>query len=240
MFKESSLRSFTKAVSNRLLNTLATVTLVYLFTDQVAVALSVGATEVIVKFALFYAHERVWDKVTFGKNKKKSFVLWFTGLPFSGKSLLANVVFEHFKKKGIPVQRLDGDDVKTLFPLQGFSRDERNAYLKRMGYFASILQNNGVIVIASFISPFEESRKYNRANIKRYIEVYVSTPIEECKKRDTWGLYEKARKGELSYFIGVHEDYEQPGDPEIQVDLSKQSMKEASKIVLKYIYRVFN
>ena len=238
MFKESSLRSFAKAVSNRILNTAATVTLVYLFTDQVAVALSVGAAEVIVKFALFYVHERTWDKVKFGKKQKSSFVLWFTGLPFSGKSLLADEVFERITKQGAQVHRLDGDDVKTLFPLQGFTREERNAYLKRMGYFANILQSNGVIVIASFISPFEESRKYNRSNIGRYIEIYISTPLKECKKRDPWGLYKKAKKGELSNFIGVHEKYEKPKNPEITIDLSKLSIKEASKIVLRYIYRI--
>ena len=235
MFKESNLRSFAKAVSHRVLNTLATIALVYLFTGQIAAALGVGATEVVVKFILFYANERVWDKITFGKNQKASFVIWFTGLPFSGKSLLADDVFENLKKKGMPVQRLNGDDVKTLFPLQGFTREERNVYLKRMGYFASILQKNGVIVIASFISPFEASRRYNRENIERYIEVYVSTPLKECKNRDPWGLYEKAKKGELSHFIGVHEKYEKPGNPDIEVDLSKLSIKEASKSIMKYI-----
>ena len=235
MFRETNLRSFVKAVSNRITNTLATVTLVYLFTDQVAVALSVGGAEVIVKFALFYAHERVWNKVKFGKKQVEPFVLWFTGLPLSGKKLLADEVQTYLRKQSIKAQRLDGEDVNTLFPLQGFTRDERNVYLKRMGYFAEILRKNGVIVIATFISPFTESRKYNRSHIHRYIEVYVSTPLEECERKDEWGIYKKARKDKLTHFIGVHEKYEKPKTPELNIDLSKTSVADGSKKIIKYL-----
>ncbi len=237
MYQESNLRSFTKAASNRFTNSLATVALVYLFTDQLEAALQVGLTEIVVKFALFYAHERVWNNINFGKKQREPFILWFTGLPFSGKKVLADIIYERLKKKGIKIQRLDGDDVKTLFPLGGFTRKERDAYLKRMGYFASILEKNGVTVIASFISPFIESRKYNRDISQNYIEVYVSTPIEECKKNDEWGLYKKAERNEIRNFIGVHEKYEVPVKPEVTVDLSKNPPSEAVKSIMKHLYK---
>ena len=239
MFIESSLRSVLKAVSHRITNTSATILIFYLFTEEWSIALKAGATEVLVKFIWFYVHERLWNRITFGKKRWRPFVLWFTGLPFSGKSLLADSVFVVLKKRGIQIQRLDGDDVKTLFPAQGFTREERNIYLKRMGYFASILEKNQVTVIASFISPFEESREYNRKITQGYIQVHVATPLEECRKRDEWGLFQKAANGELKHFIGVHEKYEKPQTSEIVVDLAVTSEREATKKILKYLNRRF-
>ena len=237
MFIESKWRSVFKAISHRVTNTLVTITIFYLFTENWNIALKAGATEVFVKLVWFYIHERFWNRITFGKKNWSPFVLWFTGLPFSGKSILADQVFTALKKRGIQVQRLDGDDVKTLFPSQGFTRKERSLYLKRMGYFASILEKNQVTVIASFISPFEESRQYNRKINQRYIQVHVSTPLEECRKRDEWGLFKKAEEGKLKNFIGVHEKYEPPGSSEITVDLSLISEGEATKQILRYLNR---
>ena len=197
MFAESNLRSVFKAVSHRISNTLVTICIFYIFTEEWSVALQAGAVEASFKLIWFYLHERLWNRITFGKKRWQAFVLWFTGLPFSGKSILADNIFTLLKKKGIQIQRLDGDDVKTLFPTQGFTQKERNIYLKRMGYFASILEKNEVTVIASFISPFEESRKYNRTMNQRYIQVHVATPIEKCRERDTWGLFDKAERGEI-------------------------------------------
>ncbi len=239
MFAESNLRSVLKAVSHRITNTSATILIFYFFTKEWSVALKAGAVEVFVKFIWFYIHERLWNRIPFGKKRWRAFVLWFTGLPFSGKSILADNIFTLLKKKGIQIQRLDGDDVKTLFPTKGFTREERDIYLKRMGYFASILERNEVTVIASFISPFEESREYNRKINQRYIQVHVATPIEECRKRDDWGLFDKAEKGEIKNFIGVHEKYEVPKESEVTIDLSIMSEREATKQIFKYLDRNF-
>ncbi len=235
MFIESNSRSILKAISHRISNTSATILIFYIFTEEWSIALKAGTIEAFVKFIWFYFHERLWNRIKFGKKRWKPFVLWFTGLPFSGKSILANNIFTILEEKGIQVQRLDGDDVKTLLPTQGFTREKRNTYLKRMGYFASILEKNQVTVIASFISPFEISRAYNKKINHRYIQVYVSTPINKCRERDEWGLFNKADKGELQNFIGVNEQYEPPHNSEINVDLSSISEKEATKKIMQYL-----
>ena len=211
---------------------------IYLTTGRLDTALFVGSADVLIKLGLYYVHERVWDNIKFGRKEFQPFTILFTGLPNSGKSILADEMFLYFRKRHIKVERLDGDDVRTLFPLQGFNREERNIYLMRMGFFASLLQKNGVSVVASFIAPYEESRKYMR-NICRsnFIEVYVSTPLDICEKNDEWGMYEKARKGELQHFVGIHEPYEIPKNPEIEIDMSVLSTTDGVKKILRYMHK---
>ena len=240
MYRETTVRSFTKAVSNRVTNSITTIVLVYLFTNQLETAFQVGFVEIIVKFSLFYIHERVWDKINFGKKRYKPFVLWLTGLPCSGKREIAENIYLFLKKRNITVQRLDGDDVKMLFPTSGVTKEERQTYLKRMGYFASILEKNGVTVIASFISPFEKIRQYNRSLCKNYIEVHVATELEECKKRDVWELYEKAERNEIQNFVGIHEPYEPPTNSDITVDLGKYNIIKVVKDIAKYLRKHFS
>ncbi len=234
MYRETKSRSLAKAITNRLINSLATFFLVLLFfPDEAPVAASIAMIEVVVKFILYYLNERMWDKIKLGKREIQPFVIWLTGLPYSGKSLIANAIYESLNKKGFTLERLDGVDVRTLFPIEGFTREERDAYLMRMGYFARLLKKNGVFVIASFISPYEKSRAYNRQLIKEYIEIYVSTPQEVCEEWDEWGTYERARKGEIDHFVGVQEPYEVPENPEIVVDLSQEKLDTAVSRILK-------
>lgn len=236
MYRDTKIRSLAKAVSNRAFNTTATIFIVLFFASDDKTLLSIiagaGLADIVIKFILFYINERIWDKLQFGREKYTPAVVWFTGLPYAGKRLMADKLFEYLQKKKLNAERLDGDDVRTLFPLRGFTREERNAYLMRMGFLSKLLAKNGVFVIASFISPYEKSREYNRRIIENYIEVYVATPQEVCEKWDVWGSYERARKSEISNFVGVDEKYEAPKNPEVIIDLSTENQADALAKIL--------
>jgi adenylylsulfate kinase len=163
---------------------------------------------------------------------KPAGVLWFTGLSGSGKSTVAAWVVERLRAKGLPVEQIDGDALRDVFPNTGFSQAERDAHVKRVGYLASRLEHHGVIVVASLISPYRASRDFARRLCRDFFEVYVATPIEECERRDVKGLYARARRGELRQFTGVDDPYEPPLTPELVLDTRALSVEEAGRRVL--------
>ncbi len=171
------------------------------------------------------------------KRKTKAFVLWFTGLPCSGKSTLADMVYDFLMKKDHKVERLDGDTVRTVFPETGFTKEERDEHIKRVGYLASMLEKNGIIVVSSFVSPYEESREFVRGLCRNFIEVYVSTSAEECEKRDVKGMYKKAREGEIENFTGINDPYEIPRNPDIVIDAEKEPAEESFRKIKKHMRR---
>lgn len=232
MYKESNGRSLIKTISWRALATLTTAALVYAFTGKLNVALAIGGIEVLLKLLLYFLHERTWNKISYGKKEIPPSVLWFTGLSGAGKSTIAEEVYKNLKNKGLKVEHLDGDKVRKIFPSTGFSKEDRDRHIKRVGFLASILEKNGIIVIASFISPYKESRDFVRNQCTNYKEVYVSTPLEECEKRDAKGLYAKVRKGEIKQFTGVDDPYEEPVNPEIIVSTVNQTVAESVQIVM--------
>ncbi|MDA3871557.1 MAG: adenylyl-sulfate kinase [Candidatus Marinimicrobia bacterium] len=235
MYKETHARSVIKSISWRFWASLTTIALVLLFVGEIKAALSVGITEVVAKLILYFFHERTWDKIRFGKKEIQPLILWFTGLSGSGKSTLSEAVYKELMKKDIKTERLDGDTVRDIFPKTGFTKIERNEHIKRVGYLASRMEKNGIFVVASFVSPYKESREFVRDLCDNFIEIYISTPIEICEKRDTKGLYKKARNGEIENFTGVNDPYEEPQNPEITIDTSKLSIEKATKKVMKYI-----
>ena len=158
-------------------------------------------------------------------------VVWFTGLSGSGKSSLADWVAAELRGRGVPVERLDGDAIRRVFPT-GFSRPERDAHVRRAGYFASRLEFHGVTVIASFVSPDRESRNFVRSLCRNFVEVHVATPLEECERRDAKGLYARARRGDLRDLAGINNAYEPPLSPELTVDTSQMSIEDAGRRVL--------
>lgn len=165
--------------------------------------------------------------------EQKGFTLWFTGLACSGKSILANAVAEEFKKRGMKVERLDGDIVrKSLTRDLGFSDEDRRMNIERVTFVAKLLTRNGVAVLASFISPFNDIREYSRKEIGTYILVYVKCPIEVCEQRDIKGMYAKARDGEIKHFTGIDSPFEEPDKADIVVETDKQTIEESKKIVL--------
>lgn len=211
--------------------------LVFLFTGRLKIAAAIGGTEVVLKLLLYFAHERVWNRIKWGKQEPLPFVLWFTGLPSSGKSTLADEVARRLERMGLKVERLDGDKVREIFPNTGFSREERNQHICRIGYLCSVLERNGVCPVASFVSPYREARDFVRQITKRFVEVYVATPLEVCEKRDVKELYKKARAGEISQFTGVDDPYEEPENPEIVVHTEKESIEDSAQRVLEYLKR---
>lgn len=235
MYRENQIRTLIKTLTWRVIATLTTMILVYIFYRDFTIAGAIGMIEVVAKLIVYYIHERLWDRVRYGKTKPKSFVLWFTGLSGSGKSTLAERLYEYLEAHKFNVEMLDGDVIREIFPKTGFSKEDRNSHVKRVGYFASILEKNGVIPITSLISPYKEARNFVRDKCTNFIEIYVSTPLEECEKRDVKGLYKKVRDGEIKNFTGVDDPYEAPENPEIEIDTSKYSIEESVEYIVSHL-----
>ena len=167
--------------------------------------------------------------------ENKAFVLWFTGLSGSGKSVISDRVFEILAERGKKVEKIDGDVVRDFFPKTGFTKQARDEHIKRVGFMASRLEKHGVIVIASFISPYKETRQFVRDLCNNFIEVHVSASLSECEKRDVKGLYKKVRAGEIKNFTGIDAPYEAPDSPEIFVNTDKETVDESVSKIMDYI-----
>ena len=167
---------------------------------------------------------------------QKGLTLWFTGLSGAGKSTLSNHLATELRRRGLKVEILDGDEVRTnLSKGLGFSKEDRDTNIKRIGYVCKLLTRNGVVAISAAISPYKEVRDYNREQIGQFIEIYVQCSIEALTRRDVKGLYKKALAGEIKNFTGVSDPYEPPTHPEITVDSERQSEQESVKTILGYL-----
>jgi adenylylsulfate kinase len=164
--------------------------------------------------------------------RRPAAVLWFTGLSGSGKSTIATRVHQELLRRGLPVEYIDGDALREVFPQTGFTREEREEHLRRTGYMASRLAAHGVTVVASFVSPYRESRDFIRRLCPNFAEIYVATPLEECERRDVKGLYARARRGELRNFTGIDDPYEPPEHPELMLDTRTATIDESVAQVL--------
>ncbi len=163
----------------------------------------------------------------------KGFTLWFTGLSGAGKSTLSTRVADELRRRGVKVEIFDGDEVRTnLSQGLGFSKEDRDTNIKRIGYVCKLLTRNGIVAISAAISPYREARDDNRAQIGHFIEVYVECSIEALTRRDVKGLYKKALAGELPNFTGVSDPYEPPLKPEITVHSERQSVDESVNAIL--------
>jgi adenylylsulfate kinase len=157
----------------------------------------------------------------------RGFVVWLTGLPSSGKTTIAKGLEEYLRGRGFRVELLDGDEVrKWLSPEAGFSREDRERHLRRVAYVAKLLARNGVAVIASFVSPYRNVRDEARLIVEseglKFVEVYVKCSLEECMRRDSKGLYQRALRNEVRNMTGIQDVYEEPLNPEVLVDSEKQ------------------
>jgi adenylylsulfate kinase len=164
---------------------------------------------------------------------QKGFTIWFTGLPSSGKTTVSDIVAKKLRARGLKVEILDGDVVRTnLSKGLGFSKEDRDTNILRIGFVCHLLTRNCVIAVAAAISPYAEIRDKNRALIGNFIEVFVDTPLEECIRRDAKGLYKKALAGEIKGFTGVDDPYEPPANPEVRLDTIKYSPEQCADIIL--------
>jgi len=163
----------------------------------------------------------------------EGFTLWFTGLPCSGKSAVADRVAEALREKGHNVERLDGDVVrKDLTRDLGFSKKDRDENIRRVTFVAKLLSRNGVAVLTSFISPYREMRDRARTETTNFVEVYAKCPVEVCRERDVKGMYEKAIRGEIKEFTGVSDPYEEPLNPELVLETDKEPLEDSAARVL--------
>jgi adenylyl-sulfate kinase len=158
----------------------------------------------------------------------EGFTLWFTGLSGAGKSTLAEMVAKELRRRGYRVEVLDGDEVRTnLSKGLGFSKEDRDTNIRRIGYVCRLLARNGVIAIAAAISPYREVRDEVRSQHDRFFEAYVECPLETLVERDVKGLYKKALAGELKGFTGVSDPYEPPLNPELIVTTSREEPEQS-------------
>jgi len=165
---------------------------------------------------------------------KQGFTLWFTGLSGAGKSTLATMAAEELRRRGHSVEVLDGDEVRTnLSKGLGFSKEDRDTNIRRIGYVCKLLARNGVTAISAAISPYREIRDEVRHEHEHFFEVYVRCPIEALVKRDVKGLYEKALRGEIQHFTGVDDPYEEPLNPELVLETSRESREESFRKLIE-------
>jgi adenylylsulfate kinase len=172
----------------------------------------------------------------------KGFTLWFTGLSGAGKSTIAEIVGAELERNDANVEYLDGDVVRThLSKGLGFSKEDRDTNIERIGWVASRLTRHGAAVLVSAISPYEETRRKAREMVEEhgeFVEVYVKASVEECARRDVKGLYEKAFSGEIKEFTGVSDPYEEPTSPELVIDTESETPQESAARVLELLARL--
>ncbi len=170
------------------------------------------------------------------RDRGGGFTVWLTGLSGSGKTTLAHLLGPELDARGHLVEYLDGDTVRThLSKGLGFSKEDRDTNIARIGWVASRLTRHGAAVIVAAISPYEETRRAARVMIEehgRFVEVYVKASVEECARRDTKGLYAKAFAGEITGFTGVDDPYEEPTSPELVIDTETLSPMESAGLVM--------
>lgn len=168
---------------------------------------------------------------------KKGFVLWFTGLSGSGKSTLSSMIEEKLLERGVPVEVLDGDEVRTnLSKGLTFSKEDRDTNIRRIGYVARLLARNGVCAITAAISPYEAIREEVRKKVEEksvFVEVYLDCPLEKLIERDVKGLYKKALAGEIKNFTGISDPYEVPEKPEVVVYTGSEPAEQSCARIVK-------
>jgi adenylyl-sulfate kinase len=165
----------------------------------------------------------------------KGLTLWFTGLSGAGKTTLARIIETELRNRGHKVEVLDGDVVRTnLSKGLGFSKEDRDTNIRRIGFVCNLLARNDVIAIAAAISPYRDIREEVRRDTARFVEVFVKCPINVLAERDVKGLYKKAMAGEIKHFTGIDDPYEEPLSPDILVETDKETPEQsAARIVAR-------
>jgi adenylylsulfate kinase len=162
---------------------------------------------------------------------QRGVAVWFTGFSGAGKSTIADALTEKLKSEGYKLEVLDGDEIREhLTKDLGFSKEDRDTNIRRIGFVAKLLVRNGVIVLVPVISPYRSIREEMRANIGDFVEVFVNAPLSVCEERDVKGLYKKVRAGQIKQFTGIDDPYEAPVNPEVEC---RTDLEEISESVAK-------
>lgn len=170
--------------------------------------------------------------------RHNSFLIWFTGLSGSGKSTIANALEQALYEQDIHTYLLDGDNVrKGINADLSFSPEDRTENIRRIAEIANLMVDAGLVVLASFVSPYKRDRENvkNIVGCNSFVEIHVATPLSECERRDVKGLYAKARKGEIENFTGINAPYEKPSNPDLAIDTTNVNVEEAVEMILKTI-----
>ncbi len=176
-------------------------------------------------------------------NNHNSFLLWFTGLSGSGKSTIANIVEQELHKQGIKTYTLDGDNIRKGINYDlTFSPEDRTENIRRIAEIANLFVDAGVVVLAAFVSPYKKDRENIKSIVKdvNFVEIFVNTSVEECKRRDVKGLYKKARAGEIKNMTGISAPYEVPENPDIEIKTEEKTVEQAVNQILKYLNTKLN
>ncbi|MDG5787204.1 adenylyl-sulfate kinase [Evansella sp. AB-P1] len=187
---------------------------------------------------IVWHHSKVTKDDRRSLNKHSSCILWFTGLSGSGKSTLACEVEKELFQRNILSYVLDGDNIRHgLNNNLGFSQEDRKENIRRIGEVSKLFVDAGIFTLAAFISPYKDDRQIVREMVDKdeFIEIYVKCTVDECERRDTKGLYEKARKGEIKEFTGISAPYEVPENPEIVIESDQQRIEDSVDKVLIYL-----
>ena len=162
--------------------------------------------------------------------------VWTTGLSGSGKTTIARALQKQLSERGVKVEILDGDIVRTnLSKGLGFSKEDRDTNIRRIGFVANLLSRNGVVAITAAISPYRAVRDEVRESTERFVEVYVEAPLEVCESRDVKGMYAKARAGEIKGFTGIDDPYEEPLEAEVTCHTAKETVDESVTKIIAYL-----
>lgn len=170
------------------------------------------------------------------QTQQRGATIWFTGLSGAGKTTLCRAVEQKLRENGCRVEVLDGDLIReNITSGLGFSKEDRDENVRRIGFLAQMLTRNNVIVLVAAISPYRSARDKVRHNIENFIEVYVNAPLEVCEERDVKGLYQKARSGKIPHFTGIDDPYEPPLNPEVECRTDRETLEESVAKVLSKI-----
>jgi len=166
----------------------------------------------------------------------RGLTVWFTGLSSAGKTTLSHAVYQQLRSAGYKVELLDGDTVRqNLSKDLGFSKEDRDENIRRIGFVAELLARNGVIAIVAAISPYRAIRDELKSRIANFVEIYVNAPLAVCEQRDTKGLYRKARAGEISNLTGVNDPYEPPLHPDLECRTDQETIADCVAKILRHV-----
>ena len=160
--------------------------------------------------------------------RQRGVAVWFTGFSGAGKSTIAEALTKKLQTEGYNLEVLDGDEIReNLTKDLGFSKEDRDTNIRRIGFVAKLLARNGIIVLVPVISPYRAIREEMRANIRDFVEVFVNAPLSVCEERDVKGLYKKVRAGQIKQFTGIDDPYEPPTNPEIECRTDLEELAES-------------